>query len=223
MIVVSCRFAHSFKIMCIPQPAIPFVVPPHPVQALHSGRGVEIDVLYICCADSMLPEAFELWDFAEDGFCEVHPYARVKILDNFREDTFYSYFFNTRRIQIPFLGRRSVNMSAEWLDIPRADQHVGSCVTNWTENFFVHSWGPYPTMIPHTVFTIKRCAYYVPVNPHALAYRANHECLRLIRVERRQTLHGELLARTSQYMRDEVRAFLSDDSNDGWLEESDSD
>ena len=65
MITVSCIFAHSFKIMRIPQPDIPFVVPPHPVQALRSGRGGEIDVPYIRCLDGQVPEAFELWDLTE--------------------------------------------------------------------------------------------------------------------------------------------------------------
>ena len=96
MITVSCRFAHSFKIMRITQPAIPFVFRPHPSQALRSGRGGEIDVPYIRCLGGRVPEAFELWDLAEDGVREVHPSTRVKLLDNFREDTFHTHFFNAR-------------------------------------------------------------------------------------------------------------------------------
>ena len=114
-------------------------------------------------------------------------------------------------------------MRVEFLDAARATQQVGSRVTTWTENICVHSWGPYPTLIPHNVSTIKRRAYDVPVTPHALALRSNHERLRLVRVERRQTLHRELLARICQDMHCEVRAVLSDDSDDGWFEESDSD
>ena len=71
-------------------------------------------------------------------------------------------------------------MSVEWINVPRAAQQFGSRVVTWTENMFVYSWGPYPTMIPYTVSTIKRRAYDVLVNPHALACRANHERLRLI-------------------------------------------
>ena len=201
--------------MRIPQPVIPEFVPPHPVQALGSDRGGDIDVLYIRSFDVWEPKDFELLSFAEEIVCEVHPYARIKILDNFREDTFYSHFFNARRIHITFLGRRSAHMSVEWFDVPRVAQQVGSCVASWTENIFVYSCGPYPTMIPHTVYIIKRSAYDVPVNPHALACRANHKYLRLICVERRQTLHGELLSRIFQDMCDKVRAVLSDDSDDG--------
>ena len=68
-------------------------------------------------------------------------------------------------------------MSVEFLDHACVTQQVGSRVATWTENIFVHSSGPYPTMIPHTVYTIKRRAYNVPVTPHALVLRANHERL----------------------------------------------
>ena len=207
--------------MQIPEPAIPFVVPLHPVQALCSGRGDEIDVPFICCLDGRVIEAFELWAVAEDGVREVYPSARVKLLDDFREDTFHIHFFNAQQSQIPFLGRISVKMSVEFLDAARATQQVGSRVASWTENICVHSWSPYPTMIPHTVSTIKRHAYNVPVTPHSLVLRANNERLRLKRVEWRRTCHKELFSRIRQDMRDKVRAVLSDDSDDGWLEGSD--
>ena len=71
MITVICCFAHSFKIMCIPQPIIPFVVPPHTVQDLCYGRGGEINVPYIHFLDGRVPKAYELWALAEDGFYEV--------------------------------------------------------------------------------------------------------------------------------------------------------
>ena len=77
-------------------------------------------------------------------------------------------------------------------------------------------------MITHTVYTITRIAYNVPVTPHALVLRANHERLRLKRVEGRQTCHRELLARIRQDMRDEVCASLFDEYDDSWLERSDS-
>ena len=155
--------------MRIPQPAIPFVVPPHTVQALRSGRGGKIDVPYFRCLNGRLAEDFELWALAEYKVCEIHPSARVKILDYFREDTFHAHFFNAQQFQIPFLGRRSVNMSVEFLDAARATQQVGSRVATWTENIFVHSWGTYPNMITYTVSNIKRRAYDVLVTPHALA------------------------------------------------------
>ena len=98
MIMVRCRFDHIFKIIRITQPVIPFRVPLQPVQALRSGRGGEINVPYICCLDSRVPEAYELWALAEDGVREVHSYARVRVLDDFREDTFHTHFFNVRKL-----------------------------------------------------------------------------------------------------------------------------
>ena len=59
--------------------------------------------------------------------------ARVKLLDAFREDTFHTHFCNAQRLQITFLGRRSINMSVEFIDVVRTTQHVRSCVATWTE------------------------------------------------------------------------------------------
>ena len=227
MIKVSCRFAHSFKIRRVPQPIIPFCVPPQPIQGLRSGRGGKIDIPYIRFLDGRVPEPYELWDLAEDGVREVHPYARFELLYDFIGYTFHTHFFNVRRFQIPFLGCRSVNMSVEFLDVVRTTQQVRSRVASWTKNIFVHSWGPYPTMIPRTISTITRHAYNVPVTFHGPVMRANHKCLRLKRVDWRRTCNEELLSRILQDIRDEVcaewGAALSDISNDGWLEGSNSD
>ena len=95
--------------MRIPQPGWADVILLRTAQAICSSRGDEIDIAYIRCIDGREPEAFELWALAEDGICEVHPFARFQIRDDFTEDTFYTEFFNARQIQIPFLGRRSVN------------------------------------------------------------------------------------------------------------------
>ena len=53
---------------------------------------------------------------------------RVRLLDDFREDTFHTHFFNAQQIQIPLLCRISVNMSVKFLDAYRVTQQVGSCV-----------------------------------------------------------------------------------------------
>ena len=213
--------------MHIPQPIIPLCVHPQPVQDICSGRGGKINVPYICCLNGRVPEAYELWALAEDRVSEVHPYARVEILSNFMEDTFHTHFFNTRRFQIPFLGRRSANMSVEFLDVASTTQQVRSCVASWTKKPFVHSWGTYPTMIYPNVSTITGRAYNVTVTPHTLVLQANHKRLRLKRVEWRQICHEELLARICQDIRDEVcdewGAALSDDSNEGCIDGSNSD
>ena len=123
IITVSCCFAHSFKIICVPKPIIPFRSPPQPVQFLCSGRGGEIDVPYIRSIDGRVPKTYELWPLAEDGVCEVHPYARVRLLSEFREDTFPTHFFNARWFQIPFLGCRVVKLTCrlDWVHVVVVD------------------------------------------------------------------------------------------------------
>ena len=82
--------------MCIPQPIIPVRAPPQPVTVLQSDSADAIEVPYIRCLHGQVPEAFELWALVDDGVRELHPYARVRILSNFREDTFHTHFFNSR-------------------------------------------------------------------------------------------------------------------------------
>ena len=125
--------------MRMSQPITPLHAPPQPFQVLRSGRGGEIEVAYIRCLAGRVPEANELWDIAEDGVCEVRPYTRVRLLSEFREDNFHTHLFNSRRFQIPFLGRRAVNKSVEFLHVVRKTQHVQSHVASWTPNIFVHS------------------------------------------------------------------------------------
>ena len=74
--------------MRVPQPIIPFRAPTQPVQVLRSGRGGKIEVTYIRCLNGPVPETYELWDIAEEGVREVQPSARVRLLENFREDIF---------------------------------------------------------------------------------------------------------------------------------------
>ena len=145
MITVSFRFAHSFKIMRTPQPIIHFRAPPQPVTIIQSGSVDVIEVPYIRCLNGRVPEAFEIWALADNGVHEVHPYTRVKLLSEFREDTFHTFLFNAQIFQIPFLGRRALNNSVEFLDVVRTTQHVGSRV-DYTPNIFLHSWGFNPTV-----------------------------------------------------------------------------
>ena len=83
-------------------------------------------MVYIRCIDGRDPKAFELWDFSKDGIWEVHLFARVHIRDDFTEGNFYTIFFNAQKIRIPFLGRRSVNGSVQWLDAPHSAPQAGS-------------------------------------------------------------------------------------------------
>ena len=183
-----------------------------------------------------MPEAFELWDFADDGVHEVHPYARVKLHSEFREDTFQTFFFNARKFQITFLVCRALNDSVEFLDVVRTTQHVGSCV-DYTPNIFVHSWGVNPTdIIPANVSTITRRAYDPICYFRGFVLRSNHERLRLKRIELKRIRLKEYFAGICQDVRDKVAANLcvpannalgdalsnDSDSNDGWLDRYDS-
>ena len=182
MIAVSYSFTHSFKSMLIPQPIIPFPAPPQPVTVLCFGSADRIEVPYIRYLNGRVPEAFELWALVDDGVCEVHPYSRVKLLSEFREDIFHTFFFNAQRFQIHFLGRRVVNDSVEFLDVVCTPHHVVNCV-NYTPNIFVHSWGVNTTdMIPSNVSTITRRAYDTIFSFHGFVLRSNHERLRLKRI-----------------------------------------
>ena len=154
--------------------------------------------------------------FAEDGIREVHLYSRVQISNNFVKETFYTHFFNAREIQIPFLGRRSVNVSVQWLGVPLPFVETGIVTAAWTENTFVYSWGTNPTVIPNLPIRRRTTLQSVPINLRAFACRANPDCLRYNCVERRQTLQRELHAQILLDIREEV---LFDDSNDGWLKE----
>ena len=166
MITVSCRFGHSFKMMRVPQLIIDFRALPQPIYVIRSGRGDEINVPYIRCLDGLVPEAYKPWDISEGGVREVHLYARFRILSDFREDTFHTHFFNLRRLKIPFLGRRAVNKSVEFLDVVCTTQHVRSRV-DYTSNIFVDSWGINPTdMFPPNFSTITRRAYHPIVSFH---------------------------------------------------------
>ena len=237
MISVIFCFAHSLKIMRIHQSIIPFRAPPKPVTVLCSVSGDEIKVPYIRCLNGRGPECYELWALNEDGVCEVHPYARVGLLSEFRDDTFQTFFFNSRGFHIPFLGCRAVNDSVEFIDVVRTTHHVRSCV-DYTPNIFIHSWGINPTdMLPPNVSTITRHAYDPIVTFHGFVLRSNHERLRLKRIELKRIRVKEYLSRIHQDVCDEVDANVrvavcndlgsvmsnGSDSDDCWFERSDSD
>ena len=158
MITVIFCFAHSFKIMCVTQPIIPFCAPPQPVQVLRSGRGGEIDVQYIRCLDGRVPEAYELWALAQDEVYEVQPYARVELLSYFREDTFYTNFFNARRFQIPFLGRRAVNECRIFLLCPynmfEVKSLIGLKTSSFTPGISILVWSPLMCLLSRDVHII---------------------------------------------------------------------
>ena len=82
--------------MRIPQPIIPVRAPSQPVTVLQSDSYDALEVPYIRCLKGHVLEAFEVWALAEDGVCEVHPYAIVKLLSDIKKYTFHTHFSNAQ-------------------------------------------------------------------------------------------------------------------------------
>ena len=47
---------------------------------------------YIVCLHGRVPEKYELWSLNAQGIREVHPFARVRLFDDFTEGTFRTTF-----------------------------------------------------------------------------------------------------------------------------------
>ena len=121
--------------------------PPDPVFVRYPGSNAAASwVKYIFCLNGRVSERYEVWSLNAHGVCEVHPTARVKFFDLFAEDTFRSIFFNSRRCRVPFIGRRSVNGSIEFIRFADVIADITSDIIS-TRNIFVHPWGKYPTLI----------------------------------------------------------------------------
>ena len=117
------------------------------------------------------------------------------------------------------MGRRSVNISVQWLDVPQPFGETVIATASWTENIYVNLWGTNPTII--TNVPINRHAIpNVPINLRTVACRARDDVLSANRVVRRQNLQRELHTQIISEIRDKV---LSDDYDDGWLKEGWSD
>ena len=68
---------------------------PDPILVRYPGSGDAASLLaYIFCLHGRVPDKYELWSLNAQGVREVHPFARVKLFDNFTEDTFRTTFFN---------------------------------------------------------------------------------------------------------------------------------
>ena len=135
-------------------------------------------------------------------------------------DTHLKHFRGVRYVcllsRIPFLGRRSVNGSVQWIDVSLPFGKHFIATKAWTENTYVNSWGTNPTRILNAPIRRRTTFLNIPINLRAVARRTCHDRLWRNRVERRQTIHRELHAQILLEIRDE---FLYNDSNGGWLEE----
>ena len=97
-------------------PIVPGRAPPNPVQIFYSGSDDTIEqVPYIVSLHGWVPEMYKLWVLNAGGVREVHPFARVLLSNDFIEDTFKTFYFNSQRCRIPFIGRRLLNNSVEFI------------------------------------------------------------------------------------------------------------
>ena len=147
---------------------------------------------------------YNLWALKAQGVRKVHPFARVQLFNDFREDTFKTFFFNLRRCCITFIGRISLNRSVKFICFVHFTSDAE--VVIYTTNTFVHNWGTNPTMIYPNVSNITRRAYDPITTQHGLVLRCNHKPLRLKRAERKRIGPENHLARTRQDIRDNVAA-----------------
>ena len=112
--------------------------------------------------------------------------------------------------------RRSVNRSDQWIDVTRPSGETGIATAAWTENIYVNLWGTNPTRITNVPINRYTTIPNIPINLIAVARHDRDYLIRDNRVERRKTIQRELHMRILLDIRDEV---LSDESDDGWLEE----
>ena len=222
MFAVSYIFAYSFNTMRMRHPIVPVCSPPDPVRVLYYCSDDTIEqVTYIVCLNGRVAERYELWSLNAQGDREVHLFARVRLSNDFIEDTFKTFYFNSQRCRIPFIGQRLLNNSS-----------LDAEVVIYTPNMFVHYWGTNPTMIYPTVSNITRRAYDTITTQCGFILRCNHERLRLKWVERKRIGPENHLARIRQDICDDVlnnacspaNHALGDtssndsDSNGGWLD-----
>ena len=72
--------------------------------------------------------------------------TQAKLFTLFDENTFRSTFYDSRRFRVPFIGRKGLNGSVEFIRYSDVTSDSASDIIS-TQNIFIHSWGKYPTMI----------------------------------------------------------------------------
>ena len=92
-------------------------------------------VRYIICINGRVPERYEIWRLNEAGVREIHPTARIKLLDVFVEDTFRSIFYISQTCRVIFIGRRSVNGSVELIQFSNIVEDSTSDIISTKERF----------------------------------------------------------------------------------------
>ena len=124
---------------------------PDPILISYSGiDAAGPTISYIVCLHRRVPERYEVWLLNQDGVCEVHPTAQVKLFTLFAENTFRRAFKDIRGFCVPFLGIQSVNGSVEFLHYSDVTSD-SSCHIISTQNIFVHSWGNNPLLASNEI------------------------------------------------------------------------
>ena len=100
------------------------------------GRGGKDETLFIRCVNGSEPQINELWHFAEDGTCKVHPFARIQISAGFVGDTFHTDFVGVDGRHVALLGDQSVNGSVKWLNVPQPFIKSRIQTADWVDNIF---------------------------------------------------------------------------------------
>ena len=136
--------------------------PPNPILVCYPGSGAAASSLaYIVCLHGRVPEKYEIWSMIAQGVREVHTLAWVRIFDDFTEDNFQTTFYNSQRCRIPFIGRRLLNGSADFIRFTNVTSDSTLNIIS-TRNIFVHPWGNYPTLIGPTCSNYTCRAYVQP-------------------------------------------------------------
>ena len=124
--------------------------PPDPILVRYPGSdAVASSFAYVFCLHGRVPEKYELWSLNSQGVREVNPFDRVRLFDDFTEDTFWTTFYNSRRCCIPFIGLRLLNGSVQFIRFADVTSDSTSNIIS-TRNISVHPWVNYPTLIGPT-------------------------------------------------------------------------
>ena len=113
---------------------------PDPVLVSYAGSDAATpSVSYIVCINGRVPERYEVWCLNRHGVREVHLTARVKLFTLFDKNTFQSTFYDARRCRVPFISRKGLNGSVEFIRYSDVTSDSAAHIIS-TKNIFIHSW-----------------------------------------------------------------------------------
>ena len=138
-VVLCLRLAHSIRCSFTN-----IMTTQEPVGSVYwtskSGSGYEYGPNLIRCVDGRQSKIYEVWTFGEDGVTpKVHPNACVDV-GAFVGDSFSTDYLTPTWRMIPMFGRKSMNGSVKWLEVPNL---LSNDVPPWTLNLLAPyaNWG----------------------------------------------------------------------------------